>query len=231
MKRIVIFFCLVISGYSSYSQLFKIAGHDVGFAYVGPKVGMTFSKISNWTTFGDVKNRSRVGSQFGVIGELGFTDRFSIDGELLFVSKGHRQTFDGGQSKVKVSYIGIPLLAKYSFKMLGLSKVYAKGGAFTNVRTGGSFQMELDGQPTFEEDLNADGWRRIDVGLSLGAGAEYEADYGIWGVDLRYDQSFFDAHVSDQSKNRNRTFGVSVIYKYNAVDLFLRLRKKKLNSK
>jgi hypothetical protein len=37
--------------------------------------------------------------------------------------------------------------------------------------------------------------------------------------------------VSDQSKNRNRTFGVSVIYKYNAVDLFLRLRKKKLNSK
>jgi hypothetical protein len=228
MKKVLILFCLVIVSNALYSQLFKIAGHEVGFAYVGPKIGMTFSKISNWSSFGDVQNRSRVGTQLGVFGELGFNDRFSIDGELLFVSKGHRQTFNGGQSKIKVGYIGIPLLAKYSFKMIGLSKVYAKGGAFTNVRTGGSFEYELDGQPVVEQELSSDGWRRVDFGLSLGAGAEYEADYGILGVDLRYDQSFFDAHVSDATnKNRNRTFGFAIVYKYDAVDLFLRLRKKK----
>lgn len=229
MKKLYLIVMVMIICGSSYAQLFKIAGQDVGFVYVGPKVGVNASQISNWTTFTGIENSYKYGFQIGAVGELGFTNRFSIDGELVFMSKGHKQTFDGGVNKYNVSYLGIPLLAKYSFKVLGLSKVYAKGGTFTNVRTGGTFTYELDTGEAFEETLTADGWRRVDWGLSIGAGAEYESDYGIWGVDIRYDQSFFDVHKSDPEKNRNRALAISIIYKYDLVDLMLRLRKKKLD--
>jgi hypothetical protein len=198
----------------------------VGFVYVGPKVGMNLSQISNWTALTGTENSFRYGYQFGAVGELGFTNRFSVDGELTFISKGHKQTFEGGSSKYNVSYLGIPLLAKYSFKILGVSKIYAKGGTFANVRTGGDYTTVYDEGETFVEDLDSEGWRRVDWGLSIGAGAEFDADYGIWGIDLRYDQSFFDVHKSDAVKNRNRVIAVSITYKYDFVDLMLRLRKK-----
>lgn len=229
MKKLYsIVFLLLIYG-TTYSQLFKIAGQDVGFVYVGPKVGMNLSQISNWTTFTGTENTFRYGYQLGVVGELGFTNRFSVDGELTFISKGHKQTSDFSDQTYKVSYLGIPLLAKYSFKILGMSKVYAKGGTFANVRTGGTFTSEFETGETFEETLSSDGWRRVDWGLSIGAGAEFEADFGIWGIDLRYDQSFFDVHTSDPEKNRNRVIAVSITYKYDLVDLMLRLRKKNID--
>ncbi|MDD2196540.1 MAG: porin family protein [Bacteroidales bacterium] len=189
MKKYTILLLLLAFCYAASAQLFKIAGQDVGFVYVEPKLGMNFSQISNWTELAGTQNKSRVGYQFGVVGELGFTNRFSVGGELMFLTKGHKQTFEGGSTKYNVSYLGIPLLAKYSFKILGLSKVYAKGGTFANIRTGGTSEF-FNGEQSFVEDLDSEGWRRVDWGMSIGVGAEYEVDYGIWGIDLRYDQSF-----------------------------------------
>ncbi len=232
MKKYSILLLLLLTFFNvANAQLFKIAGQEVGFVYVGPKLGTNFSQISNWTEFSGVKNKNRIGYQFGVVGELGFTNRFSIDGELVFLTKGHKQTFDGGSTKYNVNYLGIPLLAKYSFKILGLSKVYAKGGTFANVRTGGTmvFESESGQNEGLEEDLDPEGWRRVDWGMSIGVGAEYEVDYGIWGIDLRYDQSFLDVHTSDTAKNRNRTFAISIVYKYDLVDLMLRIRKKRVD--
>lgn len=232
MKKYSILLLLLLTFFNvANAQLFKIAGQDVGFVYVGPKLGTNFSQISNWTEFAGTQNKSRVGYQFGVVGELGFTNKFSIDGELIFLTKGHKQTFDGSSTKYNVSYLGIPLLAKYSFKILGLSKVYAKGGTFANVRTGGTmvFESEFAGQEQEVNDLPSEDWRRVDWGMSIGVGAEYDADFGIWGIDLRYDQSFLDVHTSDTAKNRNRTFAISVIYKYDLVDLMLRIRKKRVD--
>lgn len=232
MKKYSILLLLLLTFFNvANAQLFKIAGQEVGFVYVGPKMGTNFSQISNWTEFAGTKNKSRVGYQFGVVGELGFTNRFSIDGELMFLTKGHKQTSPIGTENINVSYLGIPLLAKYSFKILGLSKVYAKGGTFANVRTGGTSVFEFEGvdHESEAQELSSDEWRRVDWGMSIGVGAEYEVDYGIWGIDLRYDQSFLDVYAINTEKNWNRTFSVSVVYKYDLVDLMLRIRKKKLD--
>ena len=140
-KNYLILLALAIT-LNSNAQLFKIAGQEVGFVYVGPKFGTNLAQISNWTEFTGVENKSRIGYQFGVVGELGFTNRFSIDGELLYSSKGHKQTSELYNQKFNVSYLGIPLLARYSFKVLGVSKVYVKGGTFTNIRTGGTMVYE-----------------------------------------------------------------------------------------
>jgi hypothetical protein len=231
MKRILLLSVFALIALATQAQLFKIGRFDIGYIYAGPKIGTNLAQISNWTEFTGVENKYRAGFQFGAVGEIGITNRFALNGEVTFISKGIKQTFIGGESSLNVKYLGIPLLAKYTFKFLGVSKIYAKGGTYTNIRTGGSYVSTYGSGQTFEEPLNNDGWTRVDWGMSIGAGAEYDAKYGIWGFDLMYDQGFIDVHKSDVAKNRNRSFGFALTYKYDVVDLFKRIRAKRVDAK
>lgn len=225
MKKFLLASLFAIMLSPSYAQLFKIAGHEVGFVYVGPKAGMNFASISNYGTSPERK----VGYHLGVVGEIGLTSMLSLEGELLYNSKGVIDDLGGGmQQNVKVNYLGIPLLAKLSFDFIGLSKVYALGGAYANVRTGGSSTFEMDGMSEHSESLPSEYWKRTEWGLVLGAGAEYDIKYGKLGLGLRYEQG-----VSEMTKgiydnnNRSSNFGFSLTFKYDLVDLFFRLKNKK----
>jgi opacity protein-like surface antigen len=182
---------------------------------------MNFSKITNWTESGNFQNKSKIGYQLGAIGEIGITNRLSFQTELTFISNGTKlddtsaANFD---AKIKTKYIGIPLLARMSFNVLGLRKVYAMGGSYQNIRTGGSLVSN-----EYNEPLNSDGWRSIDWGLMLGAGAEYPLKEGNIGLDLRYEMGFLDAHISDAAKNRHRSFSFNLVYKFDIVDFLLKL--------
>lgn len=229
MKRLlfIVSFLLLFSNVDA--QLFKVFGHDVGFIYVGPRVGMSASRISNWSDATGLENKSKYGYQFGIVGEFGITSRFSFETELNYMSRGMKQEADDFTSKIKVNYIGIPLLAKYSFGFLGLKKVYVKGGTYQDIRTGGEFIYE---SPTYSDTQPLDnaGWTRADWGLVLGAGAEYPVDYGIWGLDLRYSLGLVDVHKSDAVSNKTQSLGVTLTFKYDLVDLFFKLKKKKTNN-
>jgi hypothetical protein len=221
MKKFYFISLLLFFGHSLSAQLFKIAGHEIGFIYAGPKLGMNFSKITNWSEFGSVQNKTKTGYQLGAVGEIGITNKLSLQSELSFISNGTRlddtsaANFD---AKIKTKYIGIPLLARMSFRVLGLRKVYAMGGSYQNIRTGGSY-VSTD----YNEPLNSEGWRRIDWGLMLGAGAEYPLKEGVIGLDLRYEMGFLDAHISDRAKNRHRSFKINLVYKFDLVDFLLKL--------
>ncbi len=225
MKKFLLVSLFAIMLSPSYAQLFKIAGHDVGFVYVGPKAGMNFASISNYGTSPERK----VGYHLGVVGEIGLTSMLSLEGELLYNSKGVIDDLGGGmQQNVKVNYLGIPLLAKLSFDFIGLSKVYALGGAYANVRTGGSVAFE---SATFSEDplpLTSDEWKRTEWGLVLGAGAEYDIKYGKIGLGLRYEQGVSKVTKGAlDNNNRSSNFGFSLTFKYDLVDLFFRMKNKK----
>ncbi|MGE0077199.1 MAG: porin family protein [Bacteroidales bacterium] len=203
------------------AQLFKVFGHDVGFIYVGPKVGMTYSTISNFSDLTGSDTKSKFGYQFGAVGEFGFTSKFSIQTELLFYSRGVRyEDIDGG---VRMNYIGIPLLAKYSFKVLGLTKFYAMGGTFADIRTKGEW-YDGNGQTS---DLGS-GFKKYDWGFSFGAGAEYPMKKGIWALDIRYNLGITDLHddAGDDTKTRSRSFGFALTYKFDVIDIFRGLKKK-----
>jgi len=225
MRRLLLLMPFLLMFTNSEAQLFNVFGHDVGFIYVGPKVGMSMSKLSNWDVAG-LDNKFKYGYDFGIVGEFGFTNRFSINAEVNFVSKGIKQETDGFSSELKVNYIGIPLLAKLSFNALGLKKVYAMGGTYQNIRTGGEFKMK-SGTFTQTESLIDSSWTRADWGLVFAVGAEYPTQYGIWALDIRYSQGFVDIHKSDDVKSRNQSIGFTLIYKYDLVDLLFKLKKNK----
>ncbi len=225
MRRLLLLMPILLMFTNSEAQLFNVFGHDVGFVYVGPKIGGALSNISNTSEwFG--KTESRFGYQIGAVGEFGFTSKFSVQTELLFYSRGAKYAdIDGG---IKMNYIGIPLLAKYSFKALGITKFYAMGGTYADVRTKGEFYYE--GGETFEL---GDGFKKYDWGFSFGAGAEYPTQYGIWALDIRYNLGMVDLHddTGDTYKTRSRSFGFALTYKYDLVDLFFRLKKNKSSKK
>lgn len=141
MKKILLVITALLSYGIASAQLFTVFGHDVGFIYLGPKLGMNFSKF---TDFNGMYEDNKFGYELGAVGEFGFTSRFSIQTELVFFNKGSK---DENFGKIRMNYIGIPLLAKYTFKAFGLSNIYAMGGTFANVRVGG--EVIYDNGETF----------------------------------------------------------------------------------
>ncbi len=234
MKKVIIipvflFFTLAVN-----AQMFTILGKEIGFVYAGPKIGSVFSSMSNAeSSFSsgktDVKNR--IGFQFGLVGKLSITPKFSIQPEITFYQKGVKTEDAAGTSKYKTGYIGIPIIAKYALAKIGVVKIHVEGGAFSNVRTGGEMEYTLavNGQ-TSTSPLNNAGWRRMDYGFAIGGGFEYEQEKGIWVFDIRYDQSFVDVHKSDPAFNSNRSIGLSVTYLFDFVDLYKRMKEKKKKS-
>lgn len=220
MKKIILIPLLLILAITANAQVFKVFGQDVGFVYVGPKVGGTYSTISNYSDWAGVDVKSKLGYQIGGVGEFGFTDNFSIQTELLFYAKGTK--FDDFDGELKMNYVGIPLLAKYAFKAFGLTKVYAMGGTFSEVRTKGEW-VDPGGTSTVGA-----GFKKYDWGFSFGCGAEYPTDKGIWGLDLRYNLGMTDLHddVGDNTKTKSRSFGFALTYKYDLTKLMPKNRKK-----
>jgi len=223
MKRLLIVPVLLLFTLAANAQLFNVFGQDIGFVYVGPKVGMTYSTISNFSDMSGSTTQYRIGYQAGAVGEFGFTSKFSFQTEVLFYSRGTKM--DAVNSKIKMNYVGIPLLAKYSFKALGFTKLYAMGGTFTDVRTKGEEVYSGVGAQTVPLPS---GFKKYDWGFSFGAGAEYPTDKGIWVIDLRYDLGMTDLTDSSlgSTKTKSRSFGLSLAYKLDFVDLFSKFGKK-----
>ncbi|MDY0199768.1 MAG: porin family protein [Bacteroidales bacterium] len=221
MKRLCLLAFFVCTWGVSSAQLFTIAGQEIGFAYIGPKIGTNFSRITN---MGNAS--SKTGFQIGAVGEIGLTNMLSFETELVLTSKGMSTNF----SKQRVNYLSIPLLAKLSFKVLGLSRVYATGGMYNNIRVNAK-ETYSDFNGPNESFSITDHYTVIDWGLSLGGGAAYDTKYGLLCLDLRYDLGVVDVTKDNftTETNRNGSLGVALAFKYDAVDLFLRLRKKRLD--
>ncbi|HPE17878.1 MAG TPA: porin family protein [Tenuifilaceae bacterium] len=218
MKRLITFSVLLLLSTNMFAQLFTIAGREIGFVYVGPKLGMNFSKFSQWS-YDNVDVKNRMGYQFGVVGDIGLTKKLSFQTEINFISKGTKGVDNSGFTEIKrMPAIQIPLLARYAFSFLGLKRVYANGGAYSTTRVGSGTIVYEDEGFTYDDYH----WTRFDWGLSLGCGAEYPVDKGIWGLDLRYDLGFVDIYRQndENTKSRFRSFQFSLTYKFDLVDLF-----------
>ncbi|PLX17962.1 MAG: hypothetical protein C0599_13015 [Salinivirgaceae bacterium] len=150
MKKILLIgIALLAFGYNQ-AQVFTIAGKDIGFVYVGPKYGMGTSFISNYTPDG-VDTKLFLNVVGGVVCKFGITENISIQPELLFSRKGGKSKIEFPDfvdpnetatttSKNIANYIGIPILAKFSFLKIKDIKLHGSGGFYTNITTGQKFK-------------------------------------------------------------------------------------------
>jgi hypothetical protein len=160
----------------------------------GGKAGLNFGWFSgdDWSDGLDALDGSNgvgIGLTLGGFVELGFSEQFAAQPEILFFSQKGKAKYedpvsgDDATTVTRISTIQIPLLAKALFPLdegtlygvLGPSIFLAVGDVKTTV--------EIDGD---KDSGTGTPDNRLLFGLALGAGYEYPVDPGVLIGELRY---------------------------------------------
>lgn len=214
MKKNLKFFALALVMASTTSAMAQLS--------IGPRAAVSFSNAA-FDSDEDVNSGNLLGFAFGAVAEIGISERFAIQPEVLFSQSGFvlkdEFEFSGEPAdlNVRYSYLQIPLLAKLKF---------GSGAAVFNVFAGPhvgfglgdiNFEAELMG----EKDTDIQSWEdtgfsRFDFGVTGGVGVSFAAGLGKLGLDLRYQLGLNNISDEDgdgdEDKVSNRNFQAGVSY-------------------
>lgn len=197
---------------------------------VGAKAGLnlasqSYSGIDSLTSGVDFKSLPLY--SFGAVLEVGLTENFAIQAEANYMQKGGRSEFSGDilgitfstKSDIRVNYLDIPVLAKYSFGGES-AKGYLLAGPNFSYAFSGKTKIESTtpvGSDSSEEDLNFDdaAYNRTDLGLNLGIGAQFGlSDNMRLFADARYNLGLTNLNTDEDTKDdlkvKNRGIGINV---------------------
>lgn len=165
----------------------------------GAKAGLNLATLSEDY---DPDVATRTSFHFGAMAEIPLSEMFSIQPELLYSSQG--ATDDGDDDEeVRLSYITLPVLAKY-YVYDGLS---IEGGPQLGLLLSG--EIEDNGETTDVKDIS----KSTDFGLAFGLG--YKMETGL-NFGVRY---YFGSDINDiaesSDKIKNKVFQISVGYFFN----------------
>lgn len=168
------------------------------------------------------------GFHAGATAEFPIAGILSFETGLLLSTKGFRLSEEEdlfGETfktvyKMNLLYLDIPLTAKASFD-LGGAKIYGAFGPYIGAGLSGKTKSEVTymGETEKEEediewgnDAENDDLKRLDFGLSMGAGIEIKAvqigfSYGLGLANI-------SAETEDGLKINNRVLGISLGYKF-----------------
>ena len=201
---------------------------------VGLRVGPSWQNVlSNDITALDF-NAISVAS-VGVVADLKLTDNIAFHPEFNYTEKGFKSNVGtdlslfgtslpiGARATTTVKYLDVPLAIKYNFgntegvhfyAMAGPSLGYALSGTvesyakvlITDIKVG-----------TSTIDLDAQNYKRFEVGGLVGAGMNIPVGNGNLFIDGRYQRSFMDVYEVPVigAKVRNQGFGFSIGYSFN----------------
>ncbi len=154
MKRLLIF-PLVLLSTGLFAQKFQI----------GIKGGVNVSNFTG-SNFQNFDTKPLVGFHAGGILAFLLGNNFAIQPEVLFSSQGARLS-DGTTSKdYKVSYLTVPVLAKYRFN----------GGFY--LEAGPQFGFKLNENIPYDQSINSFA-KNLDVSIDGGIGFHGNAGFGI----------------------------------------------------
>lgn len=192
-------------------SLSNVNAQDVKF---GAKTGLNLSNIK-----GDLDNpEAKIGFNIGAFVEIGLSDKFTFQPELLFSTQGAKsegsEGSDSFERTIKANYLNVPLMLKYA--------VSDKFALEFGPQIGFLLSADIEGTQTFDgntvtinEDFK-DSLKSIDFGLNFGASFDIVenvfigARYNL-GLSNIIDSEDMD---SDDEKAQNSVFSVSVGYRF-----------------
>lgn len=166
-----------------------IQAQDIKF---GAKAGVNFANDTGDGEF-DTGSSTKAGIHIGGVAQLGISDKFAVQGELLYSMQGFKD-----EVTHKLDYINLPILAEYSI-IEGLS-----------VQAGPQFGFNI--KDTFDDDgysgsLDA---KSLDLGAILGA--QYEFPMNIF-AQIRYQAGLSDfIDYNTPSKHSVLSFSVGYFF-------------------
>lgn len=181
MKKLFLVTALAVFGFSN------VNAQDIKF---GVKGGFNLANMS-----GDNTSELKTVTAFnlGVMSEISITNKFSFQPEILYSGQG----YSFNNNVVALSYINVPLMAKYY--------VYKKFSLEAGPQVGYLFNAK-------SEDIDVkDSFKKVDFGANLGLG--YKLENGLnFGARYNFGLSNINNVKGDSDKIRNGTLQVSIGY-------------------
>ena len=187
--------------------LTTVNAQDITF---GVKAGINFANTN--VSDSDENLEGITSFHFGGVVEFSVSETFSIQPELLYSAQGlqQKEEFEGFtfESKLKLDYINIPIMAKY-YVAEGFS---IEAGPQVGFLLSANQEFEFDGDSE-EEDVKDD-FKGIDFGAAIGLG--YRLDSGL-NFSARYILGL--SNIAEDTEGdfsvQNNVFQVSVGYFFN----------------
>ncbi|WP_299683695.1 porin family protein [uncultured Dokdonia sp.] len=172
---------------------YNIKAQDISF---GAKAGANFASISGDLTE-DIDGRTSFNA--GVVANIGISEKFSIQPELVYSAQGGTANIEGEDFTIKLDYINVPVLADFNI-VKGLS-IQAGPQIGFNITS----EVDADGGESSEIESE-------NIEFSLAAGAQYKLDQGLF-FQARYGLGITD--TSDFLSRKNNVFSLSIGYFFN----------------
>ncbi len=192
------------------------------FAQLGIKAGVNIASVSENEANGsytDYAKKSVIGFQGGLTYDLGVSEMFSIQPELLFIQKGGKSTYkldDANkiENRYYYNYLEVPVLAKLKFygEDDASTGFYFIAGPYLGLAMGGKIAttttllgVETDRKDDFVFDNSSAGARakRLDYGVAFGGGVKINRLV----LDLRYNFGLNNVADGDAlNSNDNKPF-------------------------
>lgn len=171
----------------------------------GLKGGLNFASISV-DPDQETELESRTGLAFGGYLEIDPIGPLGVQADVLFSQKGSKTTFGSESQTVKVTYVEIPVVAKFSIP-LAPTMTY-------NVHAGPALAFKLsEGLDPEGESGDEDNFKSSDLGFVVGFGLTVNALVSQVQIDARYTLGLSDVAVEGlgfEAKNRALTLLVGI---------------------
>ena len=220
MKKISLtFVALLIAGLSAFAQK--------GLS-IGVRGGIGLPQFSG--NVGTFDKKSLLGTVAGGVLNIGFTESFSVQPEVLYASQKLQFTDTVNNQNVDLedtkNFIRVPVLFKISTKGQGV-KLFATVGPEFGFQFDSKLVSKLQGQEVqdLNQIINQDNIdaidqtfkdnKKFDYGVSAGGGIGFAAGQGsTLTIDARYFKGLSDITEGSNNKNFNNGWSFSVAYLY-----------------
>jgi hypothetical protein len=210
----------------------------------GPRIGPNFSTVSGENAWNETDHGWITGRIIGGVAIYHLDDHLALVGEINHITTGGKFNYNydesrsegnNGQWREIYSNVQVPVMVKYTFgekiQFYGeigpyFSRAFCGRYKDKNESAGTEEKGKIKFVKEYPDDPDDDTWyletdyfRRCDVGVNFGVGAQRELGKGFIALDLRFGLGFLDSNKwpdNDQPDGynpyKNRNIALSVAY-------------------
>lgn len=194
MKRLILSFAVI-------TLALGVKAQDDKMVNFGAKAGLSLSNLKYSWDGGSESGDMKPGFYIGGFAEINVAESFAIQPELMFTTAGAKFS-DGGDYNFNLSYISVPVLAKYKVSGFGIYLGPEVGFLM-------SAKYKADGESMdAKDDVNS-------INFSGVLGAEYVLESGL-GFSARYvaGLSNLQKDADDGDKMKGSNIQIGVLYRF-----------------
>jgi hypothetical protein len=206
-------------------------GLKAGISLTGQTAKQTGPGTSTGIDMYEIANaKSILALTGGFYVELKRSPNFSIQPEIIFKGGGYKRSFDytsgySYQEKFKISYIDIPLLARYNVSIHERLGTFLLGGPYVGFLVTAHKIVDQNGEKEYESRSRyfSDIRKDAEVGAVLAGGARYKTPIGKISLELRFVKSFTNIYKPQydyDATGGTYSIGLQLSYIYTWNELF-----------